>query len=216
MIGGKLKWLAQRKKKFLGSREAHTPASALGRIIEDVSKFQKEEFALYRNELGRAECYGEYGVGASTVFAASFPNLKIVAVETDLEWVRAVGGHVGSRANISHVDLGPIAGFGRPLSYKRVDNFRQYTEGIFRQEVSPDLVLVDGRFRVASFFASLLNARPGTRILFDDYQRARYQIVEEVLQPQERTKRQGLFVKPDDFDLEKARWFFDKFEYVMD
>ena len=35
--------------------------------------------------------------------------------------------------------------------------------------LAPDLVLVDGRFRAACFLASLLFARPGAVILFDDY-----------------------------------------------
>jgi hypothetical protein len=38
-----------------------------------------------------------------------------------------------------------------------------------RGAVKPDLVLIDGRFRLACFLHPLLAAAPGTPILFDDY-----------------------------------------------
>jgi len=46
----------------------------------------------------------------------------------------------------------------------------------------PNVILIDGRFRVACFLASLLLAKPGTIILFDDYvNRPHYHVVEKHL-----------------------------------
>lgn len=190
--------------------------SALDRIREDAAKFRTKDFALFRAELAHSNTYAEYGIGASTVFACGYENLAIRAVETDPDWVDAVGEIVGDRAQIIHADLGPVSGLGRPLSYDRATHFKDYTYGIFSKGFSPDLILIDGRFRVACFLASLLEASVGTRIILDDYQRARYQVVEEIVSPVDRTSRQALFVKPSTLDVEKARSLFEKFEFVMD
>ena len=46
--------------------------------------------------------------------------------------------------------------------------------------IVPDTVFIDGRFRVASFLYTLVAARAGTTILFDDYvKRPEYHVVEE-------------------------------------
>lgn len=186
------------------------------RIRKEVSKFRREEFALYRSELEQASFYAEYGIGASTVFASSFGTLEILGVETDPEWVSAVGAIVGSRVNLVHADLGAVTGLGRPLSYDKAADFQKYTHGVFANGFSPDLILIDGRFRVASFMASLIHSDLGTRIIFDDFQRARYQVVETVIRPIERTARQALFEKNDELEIDRAEWLFNKFEYVMD
>ena len=50
--------------------------------------------------------------------------------------------------------------------------------------VQPDLVLVDGRFRVACFLYSLLHMKAGGVILWDDYtNRPEYHSVERFLKP---------------------------------
>jgi len=69
--------------------------------------------------------------------------------------------------------------------------------------VKPDLVLIDGRFRLACFFHSLLAAAPGTPILFDDYtNRPHYQLVEEFCPISETEGRQALFRVPAELDRE--------------
>ena len=53
------------------------------------------------------------------------------------------------------------------------------------------MVLIDGRFRVACFLFSLLNAKKDSIIIFDDYMnRSEYHVVEEVLPKYEKCGRQ--------------------------
>ena len=88
---------------------------------------------------------------------------------------------------------------------------------IWTKEKLPELVLIDGRFRVASFLTCLIYGRPGTEIFFDDYVgRQYYHIVEELIRPLATSGRQGYFVIPEDLDKNKALEFLDKFMYVMD
>jgi len=63
-------------------------------------------------------------------------------------------------------------------------------------------VSVDGRFRVASFLFSLLSARTGTTILFDDYMdRPNYFVVEEFCKLKEARGRMGVFTTSNQYSV---------------
>lgn len=63
---------------------------------------------------------------------------------------------------------------------------------------SPDLVLIAGRFRIVCFMSSLLNAQPGTRIVFDDYRDRRFdKSVESIIAPSSFQDRAAECVVPD-------------------
>ena len=69
----------------------------------------------------------------------------------------------------------------------------------------PDLVLVDGRFRVACFLASILYARPGCRILFDDYaERSYYHTVTRFVPPARMIERMAEFSVPQTLDRDRV------------
>jgi len=95
--------------------------------------------------------------------------------------------------------------------------FCSYVASPWRHQVKPDLVLIDGRFRVACFLHSLLNAEPGTRIIFDDYNnRPHYHLVEEFCPTEEREGRQALFLVPDQLDRSAIVAEEERFLYVRD
>ena len=113
--------------------------------------------------------YGEYGSGASTRWVAQHTDAQIVSVESDPAWAASVQEAIGSRGTVSHVQLGPVGKWGRPKTYQRRGQFATYQEWPWLGQDKPELVLIDGRFRVACFLVSLLEAAPGTPIVFDDY-----------------------------------------------
>ena len=77
--------------------------------------------------------------------------------------------------------------------------------------------MIDGRFRVACFLNSLLNADPNTIILFDDYiNRPHYHIVEEFLKPTQSCGRQACFVVPKTLNKDKIKEMYNQFLIVMD
>ena len=70
---------------------------------------------------------------------------------------------------------------------------REALNWIYKNE-TPDLILIDGRFRVLCFLTSLKFSPKGTKILFDDYRdRQFYHIVEEFCPIIDRCGRQALF-----------------------
>jgi hypothetical protein len=111
----------------------------------------------------------------------------------------------------------PLGTGGRSLTYKRRDNFVQYVKSPWVRSATPDVVLIDGRCRVCCFFTSLLQATPGTIVVFDDYiNRPHYHIVEELLVPFEWCGRQAIFSVPPDLDRQRALALADRFLYVTD
>ena len=81
----------------------------------------------------------------------------------------------------------------------------------------PDLVLIDGRFRVCCFLTSLARAEAGTILLFDDYRdRPLYHLVEEFVQPSRQCGRQTAFVVPANVDKQLLLATAERFLYVTD
>ena len=120
------------------------------------------------------------------------------------------------------IDCGELEEWGRPKTYEKRENFQNYINAIWQYpSFKPDLILIDGRFRVACFLTSLLNSNPGTKIIFDDYfDRAQYHIVEEFIQPIGKCGRQALFIVPmEEFEtlsIEKIKLEILNFRYVLD
>lgn len=192
--------------------------SAKHRAMPPVDPLFDGDNAMFRRIAASSEVYGEYGVGTSTDWIYDNTDARILAVESSTEWAARVrSGKDESRADIRHIDIGSIGEWGYPLSYEKRDNFRRYQESIWRRDAKPDLVLIDGRFRVCCFLTSVLNAARGLRIVFDDYaDRPRYHVVEELLPVRERCGRQVLFEVDSGLDIEKAAALREKFEYVID
>jgi len=156
----------------------------------------------FTESLKYANCYLEYGSGASTLYAANVANIKsIISIDTDKNWVNKVNSlitTVGKNFFLEYCDLGDVGDWGVPLNEAKYKDFWKYmvTPWILveKNNLSPDLILIDGRFRVASFLYSLLCAQEGTKILFDDYfDRPHYFEVEKFCRPLERRGRMAVF-----------------------
>lgn len=121
----------------------------------------EEQSALARLMNGGVSRYLEFGMGGSTLLAARSGLQTIVAVDSDPGWVDRVRCHpeiaprvASNDAAILHADIGPVGRFGSPASPHYAARWPNYvripwTEWGNRQAF-PELVLVDGRFRVAS------------------------------------------------------------------
>ena len=91
----------------------------------------------------------------------------MIAVDTSSEWVGAVkkdNQRNNERLNIHYSNLGDVGGWGYPLSYEKKERFSDYTNYIWRQKKNPQLVLVDGRFRVCCFLTSLSTLKKEQRL----------------------------------------------------
>lgn len=175
-----------------------------------VPELPAEALAALEQHLRRTSVFLEYGAGGSTAFAAALGVKTIVSVESSLEWVSMVEAAVseperGTTLHLLYADIGKTGEWGRPKDRTGLDRWHLYPLLGWRRlrelGLTPELVLVDGRFRVACFCASLIQARPGTTILFDDYaNRKGYHVVESVCPRLRMYERMAEFCVPDQLD----------------
>lgn len=160
--------------------------------------------------------YGEWGVGQSTIFMSNRADI-VVAIDSDQLWIEKLKNQVNASVRLDYVNVGPIGAWGRPLDYSKRSQFRVYLNQLFSYNIDYDLILIDGRFRVACFLTCLLNCKPSTKIIFDDYvDRPYYKIIEEFLKPTKVNNRQALFIIPPNLPIMEISIMLDKFEYVLD
>jgi len=185
--------------------------------------------ASFKKLVSTCKVYGEYGCGQSTQWVYLNSHAHIYSVDSSLEWAESIinmfpraredNESVTGRLHIHWVDMGKTGNWGRPVSYEKRRNFSDYTDWIWHQNVKPDLVLIDGHFRVACFFTSILYSSPGTQIIFDDYMdRPEYHLVEEFIPKAQMSGRQALFIVPllNKEERHSIENILEKFRYVMD
>jgi hypothetical protein len=153
---------------------------------------------LFKALLPSIDNYFEYGCGKSTEYVYKFSNANIYSVDTSKEWAGKIQnlskGSEDNRLNVKWVDVGQVGDWGTPVSFEKRQNFPEYANWFWGLGVDPDLVVIDGRFRVYCFLTSIKFAPVGTKIIFDDYKdRPFYHIAEEFLSIVDRCGRQALF-----------------------
>lgn len=158
-----------------------------------------------QHKINHASEFLEYGSGGSTCLASKSDNIQqSVSVESDKNWAEKVALAVSpGKCHIEYIDIGPVIAWGTPSSDQGIRDYWRYVYAPWRYArengINPDLVLIDGRFRVASFLLSLVSARPGTLICFDDYMiRPEYHLVERFVSRSDVAGYMAAFVVPDD------------------
>lgn len=162
----------------------------------------------FRETIADTAFYLEFGTGASTRLAQE-AGCRVIAVESDPRWLAALRATLteSSSVELFYADIGIVGAWGYPIfrspSASRLVKWRTYTliaeREIERTGQFPDLVLIDGRFRLACALsvAALASKRgASTTILFDDYiARPAYHQVERFLGPPSMTlDRAAVFI----------------------
>jgi hypothetical protein len=118
------------------------------------------EIGLFGRALDGRKHYLEFGAGGSTHFALNAGVERIVSVESDRGWVEALhdvpliaDAVTAGRLHLLHGNIGPVRKWGFPLDDSNRALWKRYPEAPWpvwnELGACPELVLVDGRFRVA-------------------------------------------------------------------
>jgi hypothetical protein len=168
-----------------------------------------EATAWFSDQMRKCRAYLEFGAGGSTYLAAA-ENKQFVTIDSDRYFLRAVksaivesGNYRPNRQSFIHREIGPITKWGTPIRSsspdpKRTNLFRQYSDpplSAFGGNL-PDLILIDGRFRVASALKTIkaLAQQTGWMIVVDDYfDRFHYRNLEKFAHLSKRVGRLGVF-----------------------
>lgn len=194
---------------------ADAPAAPKPIRIAERPLMDPETLAFLEERLPASRVYLEYGAGGSTRMAVGLRVPHIFSVESDHAFGLAVQQAV--RQDLQGIDfqlflpkLGPTGRWGYPTGTEQFRAWPEYAtspwSALRRRGLSPDLVLVDGRFRVACFLATLVSARPGTVIILDDYagRKGKYGVTERHAPLRAMLGRAALFEVPEQLDLPAA------------
>lgn len=186
---------------------------------EDPDYLFDGEAQFFKKATRAAAVYIEYGVGKSTLWVNRHSDAFVIGVDSSEHWIRFVEGSCAdpSRVSLMHADVGPIGDWGRPLTLKKRENFLHYAVGIWNepQAKNANVILIDGRFRISCFFASMAFGREGSTVIFDDYvMRPVYSVVEEFLTPERIDGRQAIFSIPALSATQRAKMLRNAKHYI--
>jgi len=172
------------------------------------------ELACYERHLGGASALLEYGAGGSTVLAAKSGVQSLYTVDTDRAWLDKVKTYApvqamlaGGAAKLVHVDLGRIGRWGKPTNLLTTPSWPRYARQPWADGYSPDLVLIDGRFRVSCVMQALWHGKAGTKIAVHDFwNRSRLQAVLPYVDIIDRSETLAVFVRKPQWSVPRAAW----------
>lgn len=160
------------------------------------------EVARYVEQVyAKASVILEYGSGGSTLLAGGMADKTVFSVENDLRWAERMqtlvaSSELPSPPRLYPVDVGATGAWARPRDASGWKRFHRYPLQIWDEPFfqAPDVILIDGRFRVACFVTACLRISKPTIVLFDDYlDRPHYHVVERLAKPTRHIGRMARF-----------------------
>ena len=173
-----------------GKKAVENVSETLGPVLP-VS-FTTPEVDTLQRYMNSAKIYNEFGAGWTTLMALTSPGIeRICSVESNSGWFReilkipAVRMAVGvNKLTVTHVPFGGMHNnLGAPVGIGNIMTWPDYYWKSWSElSRDADLLLIDGRFRVACAFMAvlLLNNRDAV-IMIHDAHREEYRVVEKYL-----------------------------------
>ncbi|MDP5346992.1 MAG: hypothetical protein NWQ32_01190, partial [Paracoccaceae bacterium] len=133
------------------------------------------EAEVLRAAYAQAEVILEYGSGGSTVMAAEMGK-RVTSVESDQAWAQMMRDWFAAnppkgQVSIVWSDIGPTKEWGHPVDDSAWKQFPAYPLAVWdRPDLAhPDVVLVDGRFRMGCALATAYRITRPIPLYYDDY-----------------------------------------------
>jgi hypothetical protein len=147
-----------------------------------------KELVLMRKQMERARSYLEFGTGGSTLLALNSGVRKITTADSDPAWQerirrRADAIKPGHGIEFVHCDIGRTREWGAPHGEEAIKRWPLYFVAPWKRCLDrnglPDLIFVDGRYRLACALYSVLMCLSHVRwsmprIMFHDFNRENY------------------------------------------
>tara|TARA_B100000035_G_scaffold307363_1_gene310518 strand:- start:126 stop:698 length:573 start_codon:yes stop_codon:yes gene_type:complete len=186
--------------------------------------FKKNDKEMFYRHLKNIDVYFEYGSGGSTYQASIRENIKtIYSVESDIQWQKKLK-QIIIQPNINYIynemDTQPN-NWGHPG--KNATNIQKtnYSNQIIKlskeHQDSIDLVLIDGRFRVACCLKCYDVIKDNCLIIFDDFlDRKQYHIVLEYFDIIEKTQDNSMVILKKKKNVNIPNELIEKYSLIVD
>ena len=156
------------------------------KLIEYKLIFKNNDIKLFNKYINNSKYYLEFGSGSSTYHASLKTNLKkIIAVENDIHWFNRVNDFMKNNKKFInlYIDIKTNHNtWGYPINDSDKTNWASYSNIV--NLLNPnlleqlDLILIDGRFRVASILKLYNYINDNCIILFNNFfDRTEYSII---------------------------------------
>ena len=182
------------------------------------------DIIMFYKYLDKAKIYFEYGSGGSTYQASIRDNIKkIYCVESDLNWLNKLKENI-KKNNITYLfnemDTKPET-WGRcgenATDEQKINYSSQMMKLSNNEKDSIDLVLIDGRFRVACCLKCYNIISENCVIAFDDFlNRAHYHIVLDYFDIVEKTEDNRMVILSKNKNKVVPEELIKKYELIQE
>jgi hypothetical protein len=190
-----------------------------------IPELGKNDIKMYYRYLDKATVYFEYGSGGSTYQANLKPNIqKIYTVESDKTWMDKLNSVITNNSKITYIynEMGTKPhtwGYpcGRCLKTDLI-NYSEHIRNLSVEERSKiDLVMIDGRFRVACCLKCFDIINDSCYIAFDDFLiRKKYHIILVYYEIVEKTEDKRMVILRKKKNISIPADLIRKYELIPD
>lgn len=187
--------------------------------------FDKNDLLLFNKYLKNSKYYFEYGSGGSTYQASICPNInKIISVESDLHWYNKLNYLIKNKDKLKYqyceMDTLPNT-FGYPGPKSTLEDWKKYSRFILTLDnnllSNIDLILIDGRFRVACCLNCFDVISEKCLIIFDDFlNRPHYHIVLDYFNIIEQTVDKKMVILQKKQCCKPSKELIEKYEFIKE
>jgi hypothetical protein len=188
---------------------------------ELVPRMSQLEIGVLKSYLGLCRGhYYEFGCGGSTYIASLFPNIQsITSVDSSRKWIHIVHDQIAhKKVNMIYIDInGNDENWGKPKDKSKICNWPAYSNSIKSTNQLYDLVLIDGRFRVACALNTLSMIHPSSIVLIHDYNdRAYYHVIEQFYEILTKVDSMVVLKKKAKYDMFLVQSILKKYSLIFD
>jgi predicted RNA methylase len=162
----------------------------------------------------------EFGCGGSTSLMCDIKNIKTIhSVDSDKNWINRVKKQVGEKVNFHFIDINADpSNFGHPKDQSKISEWPNYSSVLKNlSNYYPDLIFIDGRFRVACALKSIEKMKPYSYLIIHDYHPSRnYNIIEKWFKKIDSAGNLCVFTKKESIDMEQVNKALKEYEYDHD
>ena len=160
------------------------------KINSKINFGSKKSDKYFQNSLIKSKFYFEYGSGSSSLLAVKLKK-KFISIETDKSFYSLINKLIPKKYknSIKYVNYGPTKYDAIPIIptffiKKKIYQYAFFLENVTNyKKIFPDLILIDGRFRVMICLSMLylqIKNNVKSKIILDDYKnRTHYKVLKE-------------------------------------
>ena len=183
------------------------------------------ELEVLHAQLRQARKYLEFGSGDSTVHAVNTPSIvSIDSVESSHQYINdnlkprpeVQQAITDGRLQFHIIDVGETKEWGYPKDESKMHLWPNYSLSVFSEPSDHDLVLIDGRFRVACALSCLLNTPDNSTIMIHDFwNRTKFYFLLKFFNVEYEVDKLGVFTKKKGLDRKQLQRLLKRYQYIV-